>query len=164
MMLFVHKTIWIKVINNGHWYDNDYTYNILIQYDIFSNVDKKLSPDIIEDIEKKLSKNSSIEKDSYNFYNGNYLGNHPKLYYNISANKEFSYKREEIDTHLSKEICIMLNNHDIVANVFLNIPYELDMEYGHGIYPPKEFAIKYIPKKSDCPTLLYRKYYCYSDI
>ena len=85
MMLFVRKTIWIKVINHGHWYDDDYTYNILIQYDIFSNVDKKLSSDIIVDVVKELSNNSFIENDSYNFYTGTYLGNHPKLYYNISA-------------------------------------------------------------------------------
>ena len=165
MKLSVHKIIWIEVANSGHWYDDDYTYNILIQYDLFSDVDIKLSHHLIENIENILLKNSSIEKRNYNqFYNGTYLGDSPKLYYNISESHGFSYKREEIDMPLSEEICMFFNNYGKVANAFSNIPYELDMGYGYGIYPPKEFAIKYLPQKSDCPHLIFRKCYHYSDI
>ena len=165
MKLSVHKIIWIKVTNHGHWYDDDYTYDIIIHYDLFSDFDIKLSHHLIEDIENILLKDSSIEKRKYNkFYNGTYMGNNPKLYYNISGSHDFSYKREEIDIPLSEEICIVLNNYGKIANAFSNVPYERDMGYGYGIYPPKEFAIKYLPQRSDCSHLIYRKYYHYSDI
>ena len=164
MKLFVHKIIWIDVKNQGHWYDNDYTYDLLVQYSLYSN--KVYSNHIINNnIEELLSEASKAEIERYNhFYNGEYINDYPKLYYSLDDNHSFLYKAEEIDNSLSEKICIMLKTYNIVASVFLLVPHELDFRCGRGTYPPKEFGVKYCPQNSECSNSLLRKFYHYSDI